>query len=59
MLEINLVHGFCPPKIQITQFPNGCYLNRLPIISLTLFSVSKTVSTITIEYKEKSTIFLN
>ena len=23
MLEIILVQGFCPPKIKITQFPNG------------------------------------
>ena len=23
MLKINLVQGFCPPKINITQFPGG------------------------------------
>ena len=26
-LEIILVQGFCPLKIEITQFPNGFYLN--------------------------------
>ena len=27
MLEIILVQGFCPLKVEITQFPNGFLLN--------------------------------
>ena len=26
-----LEQGFCPPKIKITQFPDGCRLNTLTI----------------------------
>ena len=27
MLEIILVQGFCPLKVEITQFPNGFHRN--------------------------------
>ena len=32
MLEINMVQGFCPLKIKITQFPDGFCLKILPCL---------------------------